>query len=489
MKDRRKSLGKIERTMTRIGGILFCVLMITLPFAYQAFPNGVTGEDGAPGIFPGEHWQKATTPEQLGWSSEKLSAAREYSRKIGSAAVMIVDDGIIVDAWGDIERKYKCHSMRKSLLSALIGIHVEEGRIDLSKTMEDLRIDDNEPSLTATEKQATVGDLIKARSGIYHSALGESPAMKAKRPGRYSHEPGTFWYYNNWDFNALGTIFEQETGMGIFEEFDRRIAGPLQMEDFKIGDGTWQTRDNYGELSVHSRYCFRMSARDLARFGLLFLREGRWCDRQVILAQWVRESTASHSRIGIDRGYGYMWWNGVKGGLFPHVRVSGHSFYASGHGGHRVIVLPYRDLVVVHRVDTDRGGKDIGDREIGRLLWLILDAAGDRDIGEPTFIEAAKGVRLTGEGLKELAGGTIRGVIGSEPYVARPLPDGTISLSVGGELKDVGEWWVEGDKLCRQWRNLNGGEKACFSLVLDGTTLQFFDLEGSLIEKVSLSRD
>jgi CubicO group peptidase (beta-lactamase class C family) len=58
--------------------------------------------------------------------------------------------------------------------------------------------------------------------------------MKAKRPKRHSHAPGTFWYYNNWDFNAFGTIFEQETGTKIFEEFDRRIAKPLQMEDFKV---------------------------------------------------------------------------------------------------------------------------------------------------------------------------------------------------------------------------------------------------------------
>jgi CubicO group peptidase (beta-lactamase class C family) len=147
--------------------------------------------------------------------------------------------------------------------------------------MEELGIDDNEPSLTPVEKQATVGDLIKARSGIYHPALGESPGMKAKRPKRHSHAPGTFWYYNNWDFNAFGTIFEQETCTKIFEEFDRRIAKPLQMEDFKVDDCRYLTSDDYlsyrgaGELSIHPYYLFRMSTRDLARFGLLFLHQGR----------------------------------------------------------------------------------------------------------------------------------------------------------------------------------------------------------------------
>jgi CubicO group peptidase (beta-lactamase class C family) len=105
-----------------------------------------------PVIFPGESWQKAKSPELLGWSSEKLAAAQAYSVQIGSAAVMIVEDGIMVDNWGEITRKYEIHSMRKPLMSALIGIHVTDGHIDLSKTMEDLGIDDNEPSLTKKQK-------------------------------------------------------------------------------------------------------------------------------------------------------------------------------------------------------------------------------------------------------------------------------------------------------------------------------------------------
>ena len=213
---------------------------------------------------------------------------------------MIVDDGVVVAAWGDVTRKFKCHSMRKSLLSALIGIHVDAGNIDLAQTMEELGIDDYEPALTLAEKQATVGDLIKARSGIYHAALGENQMMRDMRPARHSHAPGTFWYYNNWDFNALGTIFEQETKTTIFAEFDRRFAKPLQMEDFKVSDCRYVSSDDVGKpfLSQHNYYNFRMSARDLARFGLLFLREGRWQNRQIISADWVRESTASYSQTG-----------------------------------------------------------------------------------------------------------------------------------------------------------------------------------------------
>jgi CubicO group peptidase (beta-lactamase class C family) len=466
------------------------VLVVLLVFVACAPRGNWAPPDGASeAAYPGESWQKAAAPEELGWSSEKLAAARAYSEKIGSAAVMIVDDGIVVDAWGDTSQRFACHSMRKSLLSALIGIHVDEGHIDLSKTMEDLGIDDTEPSLTATEKQATVADLIKARSGIYHVALGEAASMKANRPDRYSHMPGTFWYYNNWDFNALGTIFEQETGTRIFEEFDRRIAKPLQMEDYKVSDGHYEA----GPDSIHPVYAFRMSARDLARFGLLCLREGRWRDQQIIPPDWVRESTATHSEIGPDSGYGYMWWTGVKGGLFPNVRVKGHSFYASGYRGHRVIVLPYRNLVIVHRVDTDQGNVDLGSREIGPLLWLILDAAGETEIGDAPIIEAAAGVRVTADNLPETWGeSTIFHLDGpEEQYITSYAPDGTLTLTAreSGELVDTGKWWAEGDKVCRQWKEVNGGEHACFHVLLDGTALQWFDLDGILAGKARFSRE
>lgn len=433
-------------------------------------------------IYPSESWQKAKSPELLGWSSEKLATAQAYSEQIGSAAVMIVEDGIMVEAWGKIAHKYKIHSMRKPLLSALIGIHVTESHIDLSKTMEELGIDDNKPSLTKAEKQATIADLIKSRSGIYHPALYEAPIMKAMRPERHSHAPGTFYYYNNWDFNALGTIFEQETGTKIFEEFDRRIAKPLQMEDFKVSDCHYVT----GYDSIHPAYPFRMSTRDLARFGLLFLREGRWKNKQIVSSEWVRESTATHSVIGSCRGYGYMWRTSEKGGPYPNIHVKQRTFGHSGLGVHFFIVLPSRNLVIVHRVNTDKPGPYPKPNQLGRLLWLILDAAGVKEIGENPYIGTAKGIRLTADNLKEtIEGSSIR----EGTSVVSITRDGTMSVSMEGKLIDTGKWWTEGNKICSQWKRIREGKKACRLLVLDGTILKWFDLDGTLDGKGFFSRN
>ena len=126
--------------------------------------------------FPGAEWEK-TSPAAMGWSAAKLGEARAWSTEIGSTAVMIVRDGRVVDEWGETAAKTNLHSVRKSLLSALIGIAVSEKKIDLAATMKTLGIDDNAPSLTDNEKEATAADLLKARSGVYHPALYETTAM------------------------------------------------------------------------------------------------------------------------------------------------------------------------------------------------------------------------------------------------------------------------------------------------------------------------
>ncbi len=248
--------------------------------------------------FPGATWDHVSSPETLGWSVEKLRAARDYSKTIKTAAVMVVTGGRVLDEWGDTTTRFNVHSIRKSLLSAMYGVPVADGRIDLSKTMGDLGIDDNEPSLTAAEKKATVRMLLQARSGVYHAALYETESMKKARPARFSHEPGTFWYYNNWDFNALGMIFERQVKNSLFREFQERIAGPIGMQDFTPADTTYVT----GPDSVYAAYPFRLTARDMARFGLLFLRDGEWKGQQVVPAAWVRE------RYDLVLGRGRIGW-------------------------------------------------------------------------------------------------------------------------------------------------------------------------------------
>ncbi len=322
-------------------------------------------------VFPGDEWARWPTPEAAGWSAVKLKAAREHAATLKTAAVMIVQGGRVVDEWGETKRPFKCHSMRKSILSSLFGPHVATGKIKRTSTLSELGIDDNAPSLIDIEKTATVADLLKARSGVYHPALYETKGMAAKRPSRGSHAPGTFWYYNNWDFNALGTIFENQTRRGIFEEFEERLAKPLGMQDFVREQ---HTRYVSGPDSVHPAYPFQLSARDLARFGLLFARGGRWDDLQIIPHDWVIESTRSYSTTERGGGYGYMWWVAANGKFYPNVTLPDGSFAASGYRGHKVLVIPQWDLVIVHRVNTFEEEGSVSTTGFGKLLKRILAA-------------------------------------------------------------------------------------------------------------------
>ncbi|MCJ2089424.1 beta-lactamase family protein [Methylobacterium sp. E-005] len=261
-------------------------------------------------------------------------------------AFLILQGGLLVADWGDSARKVNVASVRKSLLSALYGIPVAAGRIRLTSTLAELGIDDLPPGLTPLEQRATVRDLLMARSGIYHPAASETADMRRKRPPRGSHAPGSFWYYNNWDFNALGTIYRQATGEDIFESFARRIAGPIGMEDFSSVDGHYVTE----AASQHPAYRFDLSARDLARFGQLVLEGGRWQGRPLIPADWLRESTRPYSRTDHDDlGYGYLWWT------LDADRFGPDAVMASGYGGQKLAILPAKQLVVVQLIEKRDG--------------------------------------------------------------------------------------------------------------------------------------
>jgi CubicO group peptidase (beta-lactamase class C family) len=311
--------------------------------------------------FPGKHWEMYKTTEDAGWSSSGLEAAKARYDSTAAAALLVVFDGRILVAWGDVTRRYMCHSVRKSFLSALYGIYVDEGVIDIDETLADLGIDDISP-LTDDEKRAKIRDLLKARSGVYHSAAYETQRMKELRPKRGSHPRDTFWYYNNWDFNALGTIFERETGLDIFEAYDRRIAGPIGMEDYRVSDGYYHLEI---ENSMHPAYPFRMSARDMARFGLLFLRGGDWNGKRIISRRWIAESTTSYSEAG-EGGYGYLWW--VEGPV-----AAPGMYFALGYGGQVIGVCPAENVVFVQRVDTYRE-QSVAMGDALAVVKAVLDA-------------------------------------------------------------------------------------------------------------------
>jgi CubicO group peptidase (beta-lactamase class C family) len=332
--------------------------------------------EAAASVFPGLSWESAPSVEALGWSAARVGALKAAIDSLGSSAFMIVTRGKVVAAWGDTARTYRTHSVRKSFMSALVGMAAAEGKTDTAATLAALGIEEKGVTLTPVERQATVSDLLRARSGVYLPAAGEIDAMRNARPARGSHPPGTHWYYNNWGFNVLGTIFRRRTGEDIYQAIDRRIARPLGMQDYRPGEG------HYGveEHSIHPSYSFRISARDLARFGVLYLYRGRWGQNQLIPASWIDASVRSYSPSGdqgsraTHSGYGFMWWIQRNAAAHPELRIPDGSFTASGLGGQLMTVIPEIETVIVNLMNTDQPGPRIGTDQWDRLLGIVLAA-------------------------------------------------------------------------------------------------------------------
>jgi CubicO group peptidase (beta-lactamase class C family) len=367
--------------------LYFCAELALLVGEDRQSPAAQTRQQDS---FPRKSWEQVAPLEKAGWSKEKLSAAQQYANgdSIHTSAVMVVQGGEVVTQWGDFDKKIDCYSIRKSLLSALYGIYSAEGVIDINQTLEQLGIDDSPDPLTKEEKQARVVDLLRARSGVYHPVDFETESMQKSRPARGSHPPGTFWYYNNWDFNVLGTIFEKKTGMKIGNAFYQRIARPIGMEDFQPSDVFYFG----GPLSIHPAYHFEITARDMARFGLLYLRLGRWNGKQIVPQAWIEKSSHANEMVkyeGADNGgYEYLWWVDYGGVHFPEVSLPG-IYSARGNGAHYIFIIPTLDMVIVHRTDNDPPVKDaktiteianraspasVNRAQFGHLVKLILGA-------------------------------------------------------------------------------------------------------------------
>ena len=286
---------------------------------------------------------------------EKLThALRSYADERDTIdALVVATSNAVLFEHGATHLPINTHSVRKSVMNVLIGAAARDGGLDVSATLQELDIDDAEMPLTERERTAKVTDLLKARSGIYIEAAGETPEMKAARPQRGQYAPGDHYYYNNWDFNTLGTVLAAATGVPL-ESHLTNLAERLSFEDFSPD----HLRFADASGSEHDQYVIYLSARDLAKIGQMMLRDGLTADGQTFLEpEWIRTSTAMHSEL-TDRqpldGYGYLW----------SVDADAGTYWATGWGGQFMLVDPARDLLIVTRNDTGR--------RLGEFVWLVL---------------------------------------------------------------------------------------------------------------------
>ena len=277
-------------------------------------------------------------------------------RRRRTRAVLILHDGAIVaeryaQGFGP-DSALPGWSVTKGVLSALVGILVEERRLSLEDKalLPEWQVSGDQRAAISVE------DLLRMRSGLAFSeiysdsradvlqmlyASADMAAFAASKP--LSAPPGTTWHYSSGTTNILSRIVRQTLGEREYHTFPpRALFGPLGMNSAVLES------DAAGTF-VGSSYMFA-TARDWARFGQLYLDDGVWSGRRILPAEWVRFS-ASPTPQSPGGCYGAHWWLKVPrelgGESEAASRIPRDASFALGHEGQSLTVIPSRRLVVV----------------------------------------------------------------------------------------------------------------------------------------------
>lgn len=324
-------------------------------------PGACAPEDAA-AHYPSETWGVV---DETGWTPEGVEAVLNAAERGHWAAGMLIQGGRLVGRFGDLERSYDTRSIRKALVAGMIGQLVSEGRLSLDASLADLGIDEDRP-LSQVERSATLRHLLQSRSGVYRPGAYATPSEQEDMPAPGSHQPGAHYWYNNWSFNALGAVVRNAAGKTIGDLIDERLATPLGMQDFAPAD----VRDYRIAESRHPAYLTRMSTRDRARFGYMYLRHGCWAGRQVVPASWVAESLQpSTNRDGAD-DFGYTWRSSES---VSAVGMTERYYFARGNAMQYIMLIPQWDIVLVLTTDMDQGVAHNWIRRTARLQPDIED--------------------------------------------------------------------------------------------------------------------
>ncbi len=258
---------------------------------------------------------------------------------------------------GAVDQQVNIHSVTKSIMSSLVGIALERGELKSvdQKMMEFFpelidRIQD------PRKNEITIRHLLQMRagfpweesteelfkllfSGFHNDTLVHVPLVR---------DPGSDFEYSNLSSHILGIIVARASGSDLMTYAREHLFEPLGIEP-----GFWQQDWDGNYLGFSDLH---LTARDLARFGLLYRNGGRYNGRQVVPAQWVTDSLKIYSQDGWkyrvgrhwkDNAYGYQWWS---------IRAGSHRYnLAWGHGGQQIVLLDDLDMVIVVTVDPLHG--------------------------------------------------------------------------------------------------------------------------------------
>jgi CubicO group peptidase (beta-lactamase class C family) len=329
-----------RKLMWALFGVCCAVIMVA---SCTAAKSSQTSGDG---YWPTDTW-RSSKPEKQGLNSKTLNTIDEYVKRDfpTTTSVLIVRNGSIV-----FERYYEPakadelrpqFSITKSMISALTGIAIGKGLIGgTGSEIYEYLPDSIRSGMEADARKITIHHLLTMTSGLADTrGLGdiEPSSLRTWLSVGHTMPAGKVFAYNGDNPNLLSVIITKASGLRASEFAQKYLFDPIGIKDVKWDEGSEYTQGFSGT---------RLTTRDMARFGYLYLRKGRWNNVQVIPEEWIARSTKEQTPIpakyrtpGINDAYGYLWWTMWYGTRF--------AYSAIGFGGQRICVLPDLDFVIV----------------------------------------------------------------------------------------------------------------------------------------------
>ena len=355
------------------------VLLLLLPLLSQA------GDEYYP---PYGSWQRSA-PEDVGMDAAKLVEAlmfaqrkaitepKEMAKAITNSfsprepdfrilgptkpreesAGLIIRKGYIVAEWGDLERVDMTFSVVKSYLSTVMALALRDGLIDDVHSPVSRWVRDGE--FASEHNRKITWHHLMNQTSDWQGTLWDVPDWadrpegddRSKWPHRELHEPGSYFKYNDVRINLAAYSLLQVWRQPLPVVLKREIMDPIGASTtwrWYGYDNSWVTLDGQKIQSVSGGGHFGggmfINTLDHARLGLLFLRNGKWQDRQLVPASWIE---AMRQPTAVRPDYGYMWWLNTNRERIPGAPAT--AFWASGFGGNYIYVDQDNDLLIVLR--------------------------------------------------------------------------------------------------------------------------------------------
>jgi CubicO group peptidase (beta-lactamase class C family) len=297
---------------------------------------------------------KVSTPAEQGLNPMLVAELFYNAAKLETIySLLVIKNGYLIAEnyfnGGSVYQKDRLQSATKSITSALVGIALDQGLLSsVDQKMLAFFPEIANQTTDPRKKQITIRHLLQMRAG-YPWEETHPDLWKGLLSGHYPplieefplvNDPGTRFHYSNLSSDWLGIIIDRASGMNLKAFAEKHLFSPLD-----IPAGEWGQ-----DVEGHNNGCgdLHLTARDAAKFGLLYLNHGAYKGNQVVSAAWVSDSLQTYSvneafvkKIGHfhDIGYGYHWWSANAG---EH-----HVNFAWGHGGQLIVLLDKLDMMVV----------------------------------------------------------------------------------------------------------------------------------------------